>query len=190
MSRQLWKPGNMLYPLPVVMLSVADKEKQDNIITVAWVGTVCTNPPIVSFSVRPSRYSHEMLVKSKECVLNITTESTVKAADYCGVKSGSEVDKFKEMNLTKIPSAHVTAPSIAESPVCIECRIRDIISLGSHDLFLADVLGVTVDEAYMNDKGKFCLEKAKPVVYSHGQYFSLGKELGSFGYSVRKKKKS
>ena len=181
MGKIEWKPGNMLYPLPVVMVTVADEAGNDNIITVAWAGTVCTNPPMVSISVRPERYSYAMLCDTREFVINLTTEKLVRATDYCGVKSGREVDKFKE--------THVGVPMIKESPVCIECRVREIKELGSHSTFVADVLAVHVDDKYMDEKGKFDLALANPIVYSHGEYYGLGKKLGTFGYSIRKQRK-
>lgn len=190
MSKQTWKAGNMLYPLPAVMISVRDRAGRDNIITVAWAGTVCTNPPMVSISVRPERYSYHMLEESKEFVINLTTEELCFATDYCGVRSGRDVDKFQEMKLTKEKASQVNAAMIAESPVNIECRVEKIEKLGSHHMFLARVLAVHAEEAYMDERGKFDLNKAKPIVYSHGEYFSLGKRLGSFGYSVKKKPKS
>lgn len=189
MGKIEWKPGNMLYPLPVVMVTVADEEGRDNIITVAWAGTVCTNPPMVSISVRPERYSYAMLRDTKEFVINLTTEKLVRATDYCGVKSGREVDKFKETGLTREKASHVGAPMIQESPVCIECRVREIQELGSHSTFVADVLAVHVDEKYMDEKGKFDLALSNPIVYSHGEYYGLGKKLGTFGYSIRKQRK-
>lgn len=187
MAKELWKPGNMLYPLPAVMVSMADKDGNNNIITLAWVGTVCTNPPMVYISVRPERYSYPILKETGEFVINLTTKDLAYATDYCGVKSGREVDKFKEMKLTPIPASEVKAPMIEESPVNIECRVREIIPLGSHDMFLADVLAVHADEKYMDEQHKFHLEKADPIVYSHGAYLNCGEQLGTFGYSVRKK---
>lgn len=185
MGKQIWKAGNMLYPLPVVLVSVADGETQ-NILTVAWAGTVCTNPPMVSISVRPERYSYEMIKKSGEFVLNLTTKELVYAADYCGVKSGRDVDKFRELKLTALPAEQVKAPLIEQSPVNIECRVVQVQNLGSHDLFLAEVLAVHADEKYLDEKGRFDLSKADPVVYSHGTYYNLKEPLGTFGYSVRK----
>lgn len=185
MGKQIWKAGNMLYPLPVVLVSVADGETQ-NILTVAWAGTVCTNPPMVSISVRPERYSYEMIKKSGEFVLNLTTKELVYAADYCGVKSGRDVDKFRELKLTALPAEQVKAPLIEQSPVNIECRVVQVQKLGSHDLFLAEVLAVHADEKYLDEKGRFDLSKADPVVYSHGTYYNLKEPLGTFGYSVRK----
>ena len=187
MEKQLWKPGNMLYPLPVVLVSAAGADGEKNVLTVAWTGTVCSNPPMVSISVRPERYSYRLLKETGEFVINLTTEELVYAVDYCGVKSGRDTDKFKEMKLTALPAEKVRAPIIAESPVDIECRVTEVKPLGSHDMFLAEVAAVHVQEKYM-DGGKFRLEKADPIVYSHGAYFSMGKQLGTFGYSVKKKK--
>lgn len=187
MAKQQWKPGNMLYPLPAVMVSVADKEQNYNIITVAWAGTICTNPPMLSISVRPERYSYRMIKETREFVVNITTESLAYATDYCGVRSGRDVDKFQEMKLTPVPGHKVKAPLIQESPVNIECKVKEILELGSHHMFLAEVVAVHADEAYMNESNQFELSKAKPLVYSHGEYYGLGKRLGNFGYSVRKK---
>lgn len=186
MGKQLWKPGNMLYPLPVVMVSVADKDGKPNIITVAWTGTVCTNPPMVSISVRPERYSYQILKDTGEFVLNLTTKQLTYATDYCGVKSGRDVDKFKQLNLTPVAGDQVKAPLIGESPVNIECRVKEIKQLGSHDLFLAEVVAVHADEAYMDENHKFHLDRAEPIVYSHGTYYTCGEALGTFGYSVRR----
>ena len=187
MAKQQWKPGNMLYPLPAVMVSVRDNEGKDNIITVAWAGTVCTNPPMVSISVRPERYSYHMIEESGVFVINLTTEALTYATDYCGVRSGKDVDKFKEMGLTAIPASVVKAPMIGESPVNIECKVREVKPLGSHDMFLADVVAVHADEKYMDEKHKFHLEQAEPIIYSHGTYFACGEQLGTFGYSVKKR---
>lgn len=187
MGKQLWKPGNMLYPLPVVMVSLADRDGRPNIITLAWVGTVCTNPPMVSISVRLERYSYPILKETGEFVINLTTKELAFATDYCGVKSGRDVDKFKEMGLTPIPASEVKAPMIKESPVNIECKVRQILPLGSHDMFLADVVAVHADEKYMDEKHKFYLEQAEPIIYSHGSYFGCGELLGTFGYSVKKR---
>ena len=188
MKRQYWKPGNMLYPLPAVMVSCQREGEKPNIITLAWVGTVNSDPPMVSISVRPERYSYNIIKETGEFVINLTTESLVKATDYCGVRSGKDVDKFAEMNLTPCVSKEVKAPGIAESPVCMECKVKQEIPLGSHTMFIAEVLAVSVDENYMNDTGKFSLDQTGLIAYSHGEYLSLGEKLGSFGYSVRKKK--
>ena len=187
MAKTEWKPGNMLYPLPVVMVTAADEEGHDNIVTVAWAGTVCTNPPMVSISLRPERYSYPMIKETGEFVINLTTEKLAFATDYCGVKSGRDVDKFKEAKLTREPATHVSAPMIQESPVSIECRVREQKDYGSHSVFLADVLAVHVDTKYMDEKGKFHLNSTGLVAYSHGEYFQLGEKLGKFGYSVQKK---
>ena len=177
----------MLYPLPVVMVSMADKNGKTNIITIAWAGTVCTNPPMVSISVRPERYSYPILKETGEFVINLTTKELAFATDYCGVKSGRDVDKFKEMKLTPLKAKEVRAPLIQESPVNLECRVREILPLGSHHMFLADVVAVHADEKYMDEKHKFHLEKAEPIVYSHGAYLACGEQIGTFGYSVKKK---
>lgn len=189
MSKQSWKPGNMLYPLPVVMVSAADKEGRDDIITVAWAGTVCTNPPMVSVSIRPERYSYHMIRETGEFVINLTTEELAFATDYCGVKSGRDVDKFRETGLTREKAEKVNAPMIAQAPVSIECRVKEIRELGSHHMFIAQVVAVHADEKYMDEKNRFDLNRAKPIVYSHGEYLGTGKKLGTFGYSVKKAKK-
>jgi flavin reductase (DIM6/NTAB) family NADH-FMN oxidoreductase RutF len=186
-EKEFWKAGNMLYPLPAVMVSCKRQGEKPNIITVAWTGTVCTNPAMVYISVRPSRLSYDIIKESGEFVINLSTEKLVKAVDYCGVKSGREVDKFKEMNLTPVPARKVSAPLILEAPVSIECRVTQILELGSHHMFLAEVLGVHADKAYMNEAGKFDLSKSQPIVYSHGEYYGLGELLGKFGYSIKKK---
>lgn len=189
MSKQSWKPGNMLYPLPVVMVSAADKEGRDDVITVAWAGTVCTNPPMVSISIRPERYSYHMIRETGEFVINLTTEELAFATDYCGVKSGRDVDKFKETGLTREKAEKVKAPMIAEAPVSIECKVKEIRELGSHHMFIAQVAAVHADEKYMDEKNRFDLNRARPIVYSHGEYLGTGKKLGTFGYSVKKAKK-
>ena len=177
----------MLNPVPAVMVSVTDKEGKSNIITVAWAGTVCTNPPMVSISVRPSRYSYQILEETGEFVINLTNESLVKVCDYCGVVSGRDVDKFAKTGLTPIPMEHVHAMGIDESPVNMECKITEKRELGSHTMFIAEVVGVTVDDRYMDETGKFHINESGLVMYSHGEYFALGKKLGKFGYSVKKK---
>lgn len=189
MSKEFWKPGNMVYPLPVVMVSCKDKDHKANIITVAWTGTICTNPSMVYISIRPGRYSYDIIKDSGEFVINLTTKDLVKAVDYCGVRSGRDVDKFQEMKLTAEPAKVVNVPLIKESPVNIECKLKEIVKLGSHDMFIADVVGVNVDGKFMNQNNKFELHKANPIVYSHGEYYSLGERLGSFGYSVKKRTK-
>lgn len=187
-GKQSWKPGNMLNPVPAVMVSVADSAGKKNIITVAWAGTICTNPPMVSISVRPERYSYHMIEETGEFVINLTNDKLVEACDYCGVVSGREVDKFQKMNLTPISVEHVKAPAIGESPVNIACQVVSKQELGSHTMFLAKVVGVTVDESYMDETGKFHINDTGLVMYSHGEYFRLGDKLGKFGYSIQKKK--
>lgn len=187
MAKEQWKPGNMLYPVPSVMVSCQGADKRPNILTVAWAGTVCSDPAMVSISVRPERFSFDLIHQSKEFVINLVTADLVYAADFCGVKSGRNVDKFKELHLTPLPSQKVAAPGIKESPVNIECRVVQEIALGTHTMFLAEVVGVTVDDRYLDEKGSFRLNDAELVTYSHGEYFLLGKKVGSFGFSVRKK---
>lgn len=188
MGKQVWKPGNMLYPLPAVMVSTADRAGNSNILTIAWTGTVCTNPAMVYISVRPERYSYHMIKESGEFVINLTTEKLANAADYCGVRSGRQVDKWKECGLTADKAASLEyAPMISESPVNIECKVKEIQELGSHHMFLAEVTAVRADEAYLDENGKFDLNKTGLLAYSHGEYLGLGKKLGTFGYSVKKK---
>ncbi len=187
MSRQNWKAGNMLYPVPAVMVSCAREGERPNIITVAWAGTICTVPAMVSISVKPERYSYNIIKETGEFVINLTTKDLVRATDYCGVRSGKDVDKFKEMKLTPNKSIYVKAPGIEESPVNIECKVTEIKKLGSHHMIMAEVLGVNIDERYMDERGRFNLNSSKLVTYSHGEYFMLGQKLGKFGYSVQKK---
>ena len=180
----------MIYPLPAVMVSCQREGEKPNIITVAWTGTVCTNPPMVYISVRPQRYSYDILDETGEFVINLTTKELARATDYCGVRSGRDVDKFKETGLTAVEATKVKAPLIAEAPVNIECRITEKKELGSHHMFLAEVLAVHVDEKYLDENGKFQLNKSGLIAYSHGEYLDLGKEIGTFGYSVKKRRKS
>lgn len=187
MKKQTWKAGNMLNPVPAVMVSVADKTGHSNIITIAWAGTICTNPPMVSISVRPERYSYHMIEETGEFVINLTTEKLVKACDYCGVVSGRDADKFKEMQLTPFAVENCCVPAIAESSVNIACKVVEKKELGSHHMFLAEVISVTVDEAHMNETGKFLINELGLVMYSHGEYFAMGEKLGKFGYSIQKK---
>ena len=189
MPKAVWKPGNMLYPVPAVMVSCKRNNEKANIITVAWTGTVCSDPPMLSVSIRPSRYSYGIIEESGEFVVNLVTEKLVRACDYCGVRSGREHDKFAEMKLTEYRSEFMDTPAIAESPVNIYCRVKKIEKLGSHDMFIAEVEGITVDEEYMDKNGRFELEAAGLITYSHGEYFGLGKKLGKFGFSVKKRKK-
>lgn len=190
MGKQFWKPGNMLYPVPAVMVSCQRKGENPNIITVAWASTSCSSPAMISISIRKERYSYDIIRESGEFVVNLLTKDLVFAADYCGVRSGRDLDKFAKMNLTPSVSRTVDAPGIAESPVNIECKVKQIIPLGSHDLFLGEVTGVVIDDQYLDANGKFQLSQADLAVYSHGEYFALGDCLGTFGYSVAKKKKT
>lgn len=187
MGKQVWKPGNMLYPVPAVMVTVDDGQGHDDIVTIAWAGTVCSDPVMVSISVRKERYSHELLMKNGEFVINLVTEELTRACDLCGVKSGRDVDKWELCGLTRAKAAKVGVPLIAESPLSLECRVKEVLELGSHDMFLAEVVAVDADEAYMNENGKFELAASHLMAYVHGEYYGMGKKLGSFGYSVRKK---
>lgn len=188
--KEKWKPGTLIYPLPAVLVSCGATQEEYNMLTVAWTGTVCTNPPMCYISVRPERHSYQIIRRTGEFVINLTTEEMARATDWCGVRSGRDYDKFKETGLTPLPAAQVQAPLIAESPISIECRVRQVIPLGSHDMFLAEVVNIQADERFIDPiTGKLDLEKARPIVYSHGEYFSLGKMLGHFGWSVRRKKR-
>ncbi len=188
MSKQVWKPGNMLYPLPVVMVSCGDKRGNTNIITVAWTGTICSDPAMVYISVRPERHSYQMIKDTGEFVINLTNKELAKATDYCGVRSGRDVDKFKDTKLTRGKAEKLEyAPIIEESPVSIECKVIEVKKLGSHHMFIAEVLAVDVDEKYMDERGKFKLNDSDLIVYSHGEYYNLKNQLGTFGYSVKRK---
>ena len=188
MSKVIWKPGTFIYPLPVVMVSCGDMEKS-NIITVAWTGIINTDKPMCYISVRKERYSHDIIQKTKEFVINLTNKDLVHATDWCGVKTGAKVDKFKEMKLTKEKAKFVKCPLIKESPVSIECRVKEIRELGSHDMFMAEILSIDADERYIDDKGAFDITKCNLITYANGKYFALGKQVGKFGYSVAKKNK-
>ena len=185
MTKITWKPGTMLSPLPPAMISCGSVEKP-NVMTAAWTGIVSSEPAMTYVSIRPSRYSHELIKESGEFVINLTTLDLVVAADFCGVKSGRDTDKFKEMNLTAEACSEVSAPQIAESPLSLECKVKSVTNYGSHDMFLAEIVAVNVDDKYIDANGKLCLEKAGLVAYSHGHYFTLGRDLGSFGFSVNK----
>lgn len=187
MGKQNWKPGNMVYPVPAVMVSCQRPGEKPNIITVAWCGTCNSQEPMAYISVRPERYSYNIIKETGEFVINLVNSPIVYAADYCGVKSGRDVDKFAQMKLTPQKSLYIAAPGIAESPVNIECKVKQIVPLGSHDMFIADVMGVTIDDKYMDETGKFNLNSSGLIAYSHGEYFELGKKVGKFGYSVRRK---
>lgn len=190
MEKLDFKPGTMVYPIPAVMVSCGWLPTDYNIITIAWTGTICSNPPMCYISVRPERHSHKIIKQTGEFVINLTTAKLAKATDWCGCRSGSKYNKWKEMNLTPGAAKIVKAPIITESPVSIECIVKNIIELGTHDMFLAEVVNIRVDEKYMNEKtGKFNLADANPLVYNHGNYFELGNKIGKFGFSVEKKKR-
>lgn len=187
MAKQTWKPGNMVYPAPAVMVSVADKAGNTNIITAAWTGNICSDPAMTYVSVRPERFSHHMIEETQCFVINLTTKALAKATDYCGVRSGRNVDKWKDTGLTPEKAVHIPAPLIRESPVNIECQVVKRLDLGSHTMFIARVLAVHVEEAYMDKKGKFNLTASGLMAYAHGEYLELGKKIGTFGFSVKKK---
>lgn len=186
MDKIQWKGGAMLSPVPAVMVSCGTMDAP-NILTIAWTGILATNPPKTYISVRPGRFSYPLIKESGEFVINLTTEALVRAADFCGVRSGKDVNKFEHCKLTPVASPNVSAPMIGESPVSIECRVTDTVPLGTHDMFIADIVGVNIDPALLDEAGALHLEKAGLIAYSHGDYFALGKKLGDFGYSVRKK---
>jgi flavin reductase (DIM6/NTAB) family NADH-FMN oxidoreductase RutF len=188
-KKQSWKPGTLIYPLPAVLVSCGESPEEYNLLTVAWTGTVCTNPPMCYISVRKERHSYDIIRRTGEFVINLTTEELARATDWCGVRSGRDENKWQAMGLTPMVTEHVKAPIVAESPLSICCRVRQVVELGSHDMFIADVVGIEADERYINpETGKFSLDKAKPIVYSHGEYYTLGELIGHFGWSVRKKR--
>ena len=189
MSKVTWKSGTFIYPLPAVMVSCGTME-ESNIITVAWIGIINTDPAMCYISVRPTRHSYEMIKKTGEFVINLTTKDLAYATDWCGVKTGAKVDKFKEMKLTKEKANFVNCPMIKESPVSVECRVKEIRELGSHHMFVAEILGINADEKYINENGAFDISKCDLIAYSNGNYYSLGKKIGRFGFSVQKKKKT
>lgn len=186
MSKVIWKPGTFIYPLPVVMVSCGDMNKS-NIITVAWTGIINTDKPMCYISVRKERFSHDIIAKNKEFAINLTTKPLAYATDWCGVKTGAKVDKFKEMHLTKEKGKFIKCPLIKESPVSIECKVVEIKELGSHDMFMAEILSIDADEKYIDAKGAFDITKCDLITYANGKYFTLGKQIGKFGYSVQKK---
>ena len=182
-----WKPGTMLNPVPVVMVTCAEKGQRPNIITIAWAGTVCSDPPMLSISVRPERYSHGIIQRTGEFVVNVPSVREIRAADTCGVVSGRDVDKFEKTGLTPIPASRVAAPIIQECPLALECRVRRTIELGTHTMFVAEIVAVQVSESLMTQGGRLALEKAGLAAFAHGGYYALGRKLGHFGFSVRKK---
>lgn len=184
-----WKPGTLIYPLPAVMVSCGKELSEYNLITVSWVGTICTNPPMCYISVRPERHSYELLKRNMEFVINLTTVEMAYATDWCGVNSGKDYHKFEEMNLTAGKASVVCAPTLEESPLCIECRVKEVMALGSHDMFIAEVVNVQADEKYLDPvTGAFDMQQANLLVYVHGKYYELGSFIGKFGWSVQKKK--
>lgn len=190
MAKIAFKPGNMIYPLPAVMVTCGANEDEHNIITIAWTGTICTNPPMCYISVRPNRHSYAIIEKNREFVINLTTHKMAKATDWCGIKSGAKVDKFQSMHLTKGRAQVVNVPTIEESPVNIECKVTEIIKLGTHDMFMAEVVNVMVDDTYLDaTTNAFDLGQAGLLNYSHGHYYEQGSKIGKFGFSVQKKKK-
>lgn len=188
MAKKSFKGGTLLAPLPPAMVSCGDMENS-NIITIGWTGILNSTPPVTYVSIRPSRHSYSIIKEKREFVINLTSEELAKAADYCGIYTGAKVDKFEKCNLTKEEATEVSCPMIAEAPVSIECRVRDIVPLGTHDVFVADILAVNVADEFVDESGKIRMDKADLVAYAHGEYFALGKKLGSFGYSAKKKKR-
>jgi flavin reductase (DIM6/NTAB) family NADH-FMN oxidoreductase RutF len=188
MSKAVWKEGNMLYPAPVVLVSCGATPEEYNLVTIAWTGNICSNPAMTYVSIRPERLSHEIIKRTGEFVINLTTDKLVRATDYCGVKSGRDINKAKELRLNYAPASKVKAPLLAESPINIECKVTEIKKLGSHDMFIAKVLCIHADQKYIDPKGALRLDQAGLICYSHGKYYALGKELGHFGYSIRKRR--
>lgn len=187
-KKQSWKPGTLIYPLPAVLVSCGTTPEEYNLLTVAWTGTICTNPPMCYISVRKERHSYDIIRRSGEFAINITTEELARATDWCGVRSGRNEDKWTKMGLTPLLTPHIKAPIVGESPLSICCRVKQVMELGSHDMFIAEVVGVEADERYIDPAtGRFSLEKASPIVYSHGEYYTLGRLIGHFGWSVKKK---
>jgi len=189
MSRTIWKPGTMVYPLPAVLITCGDKPENYNVLTIAWTGTICSEPAMTYVSIRPSRLSHEIIKRTGEFVINLTTTKLAFATDFCGVKSGRDINKFERLKLTPIEAKHVKAPLLEESPINIECQVTEVKKLGTHDMFMAKVLCIHADDKYMSKTGAFDLRKAEPLCFSHGKYYALGKYLGHFGYSIKKKRK-
>ena len=186
MSRQIWKPGTLVYPVPAVLITCSDGKK-DNVFTVAWTGTICSDPAMTFISVRKERFSYDIIKNTGEFCINLTTKELAFATDYCGVRSGKNLDKFKEMKLTKEKCSVINVPMIKESPITIECKVQDIKELGSHDMFIAQVVAINVDDKYIDDTGRFDMQKCNLIAYSHGEYYELGEKIGKFGYSVKKK---
>ena len=190
MAKINWKPGTMIYPLPAVLVSCGETPEEYNLITIAWTGTICSDPPMCYISVRPSRHSYEIIKRTREYVINITTEELARATDWSGVRSGNKYNKWKEMGLTPELASIVKAPIVAEAPISIECKVKEIVELGTHHMFISEVVNVIADDKYIDaETGAFSLKKADPICYSHGHYFKVGEPIGKFGWSVEKKKK-
>ena len=187
-NKEIWRPGNMIYPLPAIMVSCGATPDEYNVFTASWVGTICSDPAMCFVSIRQSRHSHEIIKRNMAFTLNLTNEDLARATDWCGVRSGRDYNKFAEMNLTPAKGIKVDAPYINEAPVSIECRVKQIVHLGSHDMFIADVMNVLADKHFIDPQtGEFDLKKANLIAYSHGEYFKLGEKIGNFGWSVKKK---
>ncbi len=187
-KKENWKPGTLIYPLPAVLVSSGSSPEDYNLFTAAWVGTICSNPPMCYVSIRPERHSYELIKRNMEYTLNLTTESMARATDWCGVRSGRDYNKWEECGLTPHKGVEVQSPYIVESPMSIECKVREIVSLGSHDMFIADVVNILADSRYIDpETGAFDMQKAGLLVYSHGHYYGMGEEIGKFGWSVKKK---
>ncbi len=187
--KQNWRPGTMIYPLPAIMVSCGSKPDEWNVFTASWVGTICSDPAMCYVSIRPERHSYDIIKRNMEFTLNLTTEELAQATDWCGVRSGRDYNKFEEMNLTPANGVKVIAPYIEQSPISIECRVKDIIHLGTHDMFIADVLNVIADERFIDpETGAFDMKKAGLLVYAHGGYYTMGELIGTFGWTVKKKK--
>ena len=187
--KQNWRPGTMIYPLPAIMVSCGAAAEEYNVFTASWVGTICSDPAMCYVSIRPERHSYDIIKRNMEFTLNLTTEDLARATDWCGVRSGRDYNKFEEMHITPVKGIKVASPYIDESPISIECRVREIIHLGTHDMFIADVLNVIADDKYIDpETGAFDMKRANLIAYCHGQYFTLGEAIGKFGWSVKKKK--
>ena len=187
MAKQIWKPATLLSPLPAALVTCGTVE-EPNVLTIAWTGIINSSPAMTYISVRPERWSHHLIAESGEFVINVTTDSLVRAADFCGVRSGKDTDKFKEMNLTALPASKVSAPILAQSPISLECKVTEVKHLGSHDMFIAEIVAIQVDDKYIDADGRLDLRKAGVMFYSHGEYFAQGKKIGQMGYSVKKKR--
>ena len=187
--KQDWKPGTLIYPQPTVMISCGTTPEEYNIITVGWVGTLCTNPPMCYISLRPERHSYDIIKRNMEFVINLTNKDLAKSADWCGIRSGKHNNKFEATNLTPGKSSVINTPTITESPISLECKVKEIVPLGSHHMFIAEIVNVQADDKYLDPStGQFDMQKANLIAYAHGNYYELTKHIGKFGWSVEKKK--